>query len=85
MLRSVRLCFAEAIPKKNEGLSNARCLTLHVIQPGFEPGTRSLEGCCSNPTELLNQVLFIKVDAKLLIIIKKATLRHLKSKTIINI
>lgn len=26
-----------------------------VIRMGLEPMTRSLEGCCSNPTELPNQ------------------------------
>ena len=26
-----------------------------VIPLGFEPKTHSLEGCCSNPTELRNQ------------------------------
>ncbi len=31
-----------------------------VIQPGFEPGTHSLEGCCSNPTELLDQMWLYK-------------------------
>lgn len=85
MLFSVRLCLAEVPLHNDEGLSNARCLALHVIQPGFEPGTRSLEGCCSNPTELLNQSLFIKVDAKLQFIIKNTTLCPQKLKTIINI
>ena len=29
--------------------------TFAVIPLGFEPKTHSLEGCCSNPTELRNQ------------------------------
>jgi hypothetical protein len=29
-------------------------ILLFVIQPGLEPGTYSLEGYCSNPTELLD-------------------------------
>ena len=29
-------------------------LSFFVIQPGLEPGTYSLEGYCSNPTELLD-------------------------------
>lgn len=28
---------------------------LFVIPLGFEPKTHSLEGCCSNPTELRNR------------------------------
>ena len=30
-------------------------LPIIVIPLGFEPKTHSLEGCCSNPTELRNQ------------------------------
>ena len=30
-------------------------LLIIVIPLGFEPKTHSLEGCCSNPTELRNQ------------------------------
>ncbi len=30
-----------------------------VIQPGLEPGTYSLEGYCSNPTELLDRPCFL--------------------------
>ena len=30
-------------------------LPIIVIPLGFEPKTHSLEGCCSNPTELGNQ------------------------------
>ena len=29
-------------------------IPLSVIPLGFEPKTHSLEGCCSNPTELRN-------------------------------
>ena len=29
-------------------------LIIRVIPLGFEPKTHSLEGCCSNPTELRN-------------------------------
>ena len=29
-----------------------------VNQKGFEPLTHSLEGCCSNPTELLIPIIF---------------------------
>lgn len=36
------------------GLMNFNTRQL-VIQQGFEPWTHSLEGCCSNPTELLNR------------------------------
>ncbi len=32
-----------------------------VIRMGLEPMTRSLEGCCSNPTELPNRPLSIKL------------------------
>ena len=32
-----------------------------VIPLGFEPKTHSLEGCCSNPTELRNHKSFAKV------------------------
>ena len=32
-------------------------LTIEVIPLGFEPKTHSLEGCCSNPTELRNHYL----------------------------
>ncbi len=35
-------------------------LTINVIPLGFEPKTHSLEGCCSNPTELRNHPIFIK-------------------------
>ena len=33
-------------------------LLIIVIPLGFEPKTHSLEGCCSNPTELRNQHFF---------------------------
>ena len=42
-------------------------LPIIVIPLGFEPKTHSLEGCCSNPTELRNHTLFLNADAKLLI------------------
>ena len=34
--------------------SNYRVAVIIVIPLGFEPKTHSLEGCCSNPTELRN-------------------------------
>ncbi len=34
-----------------------------VIQPGLEPGTYSLEGYCSNPTELLDRPCFFSIFA----------------------
>ena len=42
---------------------------LIVIRMGLEPMTRSLEGCCSNPTELPNQpwLSLRKAAAKLLL------------------
>ena len=33
-----------------------------VIPLGFEPKTHSLEGCCSNPTELRNHQLIIAIS-----------------------
>lgn len=35
---------------------------LFVIPLGFEPKTHSLEGCCSNPTELRNHHAGAKVQ-----------------------
>lgn len=35
-------------------------LLIIVIPLGFEPKTHSLEGCCSNPTELRN----LQIDCK---------------------
>ena len=43
-------------------------LPIIVIPLGFEPKTHSLEGCCSNPTELRDrQLLLRKASAKLII------------------
>ena len=44
----------EKIIKKKSGLT-FRLIHSFVIPLGFEPKTHSLEGCCSNPTELRNQ------------------------------
>ena len=35
-------------------------VSLYVIPLGFEPKTHSLEGCCSNPTELRNHEIGCK-------------------------
>ncbi len=43
---------------------------MRVIPLGFEPKTHSLEGCCSNPTELRNHTLFLNADAKLLLFLQ---------------
>ena len=37
--------------------------SIRVIPLGFEPKTHSLEGCCSNPTELRNQLFDCKSTA----------------------
>ena len=34
-----------------------------VIPLGFEPKTHSLEGCCSNPTELRNHLMSISANS----------------------
>ncbi len=43
--------------KKNKQVIESQLLAcfVMVIPLGFEPKTHSLEGCCSNPTELRNQ------------------------------
>ena len=38
-------------------------LPIIVIPLGFEPKTHSLEGCCSNPTELRNQHFSIRKNS----------------------
>ena len=38
-------------------------LLIIVIPLGFEPKTHSLEGCCSNPTELRNHLLSISANS----------------------
>ncbi len=43
-----------ARPTKKRSLAQA--LLHNVIRKGLEPLTRSLEGCCSNPTELPNHL-----------------------------
>ena len=43
-----------------------------MIPLGFEPKTHSLEGCCSNPTELRNHPLRVKSGAKLLFLLETA-------------
>ena len=45
-------------------------LLIIVIPLGFEPKTHSLEGCCSNPTELRNQQFFTKCNRILAFFIK---------------
>ena len=41
------------------GAHHCFCCLLHIVIPlGLEPKTRSLEGCCSNPTELRNHYAF---------------------------
>lgn len=42
-------------PKKQNSLLVREFDVVFVIQPGFEPGTYSLEDCCSIQTELLDQ------------------------------
>ena len=38
-------------------------LPIIVIPLGFEPKTHSLEGCCSNPTELRNHLMSISANS----------------------
>lgn len=43
------------IIKKQKSLTFNKLEIFVVIRMGLEPMTRSLEGCCSNPTELPNR------------------------------
>ena len=56
---SVCVLLVSSVNKKGVHIS----VLLFVIPLGFEPKTHSLEGCCSNPTELRN------LRSKLLIMI----------------
>lgn len=47
--------FPTAPCPKKPAVYRQRAFSLLVIRLGFEPKTHSLEGCCSNPTELRNQ------------------------------
>ena len=56
----------EKIVTKKSGLT-FRLIHFFVIPLGFEPKTHSLEGCCSNPTELRNHhCYFYLASAKVL-------------------
>ena len=61
--------------------SNLKQFCLLVIPLGFEPKTHSLEGCCSNPTELRDLQIVCKGTNKILtlqifmsFLLKKTTL-----------
>ena len=58
---SVCVLLVSSVNKKGVHIS----VLLFVIPLGFEPKTHSLEGCCSNPTELRNQPYLLKSVANL--------------------
>ena len=48
-------------------------LLIIVIPLGFEPKTHSLEGCCSNPTELRNQHRYFSLASAKVILFCETT------------